>query len=150
MSDAGLSGEDAEPTRKLPLLHTPQREWCSFCGKRNTEVSYLVAGPGKSAICDECIGLCTDVIFEKTGKFPESSELATLRAAIAEAKVKVEWRPIESAPHATDILLWCGPGEPLEVGQASWGWRNEVASNMTFHGRAKMWLPLPAAPEAER
>ena len=27
-------------------------------------------------------------------------------------------------------------------------WRNEVASNMSYHGRATHWQPLPNAPEA--
>ena len=34
---------------------------CSFCGKPNTEVKKLVAGPG-IYICDECVGLCQEII----------------------------------------------------------------------------------------
>ncbi|WP_448623613.1 ClpX C4-type zinc finger protein [Geodermatophilus sp. URMC 64] len=34
---------------------------CSFCGKNNTEVERLVAGPGVF-ICDECVALCSQVI----------------------------------------------------------------------------------------
>jgi hypothetical protein len=33
---------------------------CSFCMKPNTEVSWLVAGPGVY-ICDECVALCGEV-----------------------------------------------------------------------------------------
>ena len=33
---------------------------CSFCMKPNTEVSWLVAGPGVY-ICDECVALCQEV-----------------------------------------------------------------------------------------
>jgi hypothetical protein len=36
---------------------------CSFCGKPNTEVERLVAGPGVY-ICDECVGLCNEVLGE--------------------------------------------------------------------------------------
>jgi hypothetical protein len=34
---------------------------CSFCGKTEHEVRKIVAGPNVW-ICDECIGLCNDVI----------------------------------------------------------------------------------------
>jgi hypothetical protein len=34
---------------------------CSFCGKPNTDVERLVAGPGVY-ICDGCVGLCGDVL----------------------------------------------------------------------------------------
>ena len=36
---------------------------CSFCGKNQTEVRKLVAGPDV-CICDECVILCTDIISE--------------------------------------------------------------------------------------
>ena len=34
---------------------------CSFCGKSEIEVKKLVAGP-KVYICNECIGICNQVI----------------------------------------------------------------------------------------
>jgi ATP-dependent Clp protease ATP-binding subunit ClpX len=37
---------------------------CSFCGKSQKEVKKLIAGPGVY-ICDECIGLCNDIIAEE-------------------------------------------------------------------------------------
>jgi ClpX C4-type zinc finger len=40
---------------------------CSFCGKANTEVASLVAGPGVY-ICDECVNLAGQVIAEKPAK----------------------------------------------------------------------------------
>lgn len=36
---------------------------CSFCGKRQDEVKKLIAGP-MVYICDECIGLCNEIIDE--------------------------------------------------------------------------------------
>jgi len=62
-----------------------------------------------------------------------------------------EWRPIETAPHETNVLLawldWSLPGLwRMEAGMASWGWRNEVASTMSKHGEATHWMPLPAPP----
>ena len=38
--------------------------YCSFCGKSQHEVRKLIAGP-RVFICDECIGLCTEIINEE-------------------------------------------------------------------------------------
>ncbi len=40
---------------------------CSFCGKSQKEVKKLIAGP-TVYICDECIGLCNDIINEEVEK----------------------------------------------------------------------------------
>ena len=37
---------------------------CSFCGKAQTEVKTLIAGPGVF-ICDECVQLCQAIIDKK-------------------------------------------------------------------------------------
>ena len=37
---------------------------CSFCGKAQTEVKTLIAGPGVF-ICDECVQLCQLIIAKK-------------------------------------------------------------------------------------
>ena len=37
---------------------------CSFCGKAQTEVKTLIAGPGVF-ICDECVRLCQSIIAKK-------------------------------------------------------------------------------------
>jgi len=42
---------------------------CSFCGKKQHEVQKLIAGP-MSFICNECIGLCVDIIKEDNKKYP--------------------------------------------------------------------------------
>lgn len=41
--------------------------FCSFCGKKQTEVAKLIAGPAVY-ICDECIRLCGEIIDEETEK----------------------------------------------------------------------------------
>ena len=46
---------------------------CSFCGKPNTDVKKLIAGPG-IFICDECVGLCEDII--KTELSADEAEAA--------------------------------------------------------------------------
>lgn len=44
---------------------------CNFCGKSQKQVKKLIAGPGVY-ICDECIGLCNEIIEEE---FPVQSDL---------------------------------------------------------------------------
>ncbi len=40
---------------------------CSFCGKSQKDVKKLIAGP-TVYICDECIGLCNDIIAEESDR----------------------------------------------------------------------------------
>ncbi|WP_415950593.1 ATP-dependent Clp protease ATP-binding subunit ClpX [Streptomyces sp. KLOTTS4A1] len=39
---------------------------CTFCGKSQKSVRRLIAGPGGICICDECVGLCNELIAEET------------------------------------------------------------------------------------
>ncbi len=59
---------------------------CSFCGKSQKEVKKLIAGP-TVYICDECIGLCNDIIAEEiekeeqtygTSAIPKPAEIKTV------------------------------------------------------------------------
>ena len=43
---------------------------CSFCAKPNSEVAKVIAGPGVY-ICNECVGLCHDIIQAEQHKPPE-------------------------------------------------------------------------------
>jgi len=45
---------------------------CSFCGKSQKEVKKLIAGP-TVYICDECIGLCNDIIAEEKDRESETN-----------------------------------------------------------------------------
>lgn len=45
-----------------------ERHYCSFCGKRDDEVTMLIAGPGRVFICDGCVGLCADMVRDKAPK----------------------------------------------------------------------------------
>jgi hypothetical protein len=38
---------------------------CSFCGKTQHEVEELIAGPPSMFVCDECVGLCNDILDDK-------------------------------------------------------------------------------------
>ena len=53
MSDSGSLGDGGK------LL------FCSFCGKNQNEVRRLIAGTSVY-ICDECVDLCNDIIYEET------------------------------------------------------------------------------------
>ncbi len=41
---------------------------CSFCGKPQEQVQRLIAGPNRVYICNQCIGLCNDIIAEEKAK----------------------------------------------------------------------------------
>lgn len=38
---------------------------CSFCGKSQEQVRKLIAGPNDTCICDECVGLCSEIVEEE-------------------------------------------------------------------------------------
>jgi hypothetical protein len=62
-----------------------------------------------------------------------------------------EWQPIETAPHDTLVLLFSFSDGKQEVGYASSGSRRKlsdgsIVSNMSWHGHATHWMPLPPPP----
>ncbi|MGN0316739.1 MAG: ATP-dependent Clp protease ATP-binding subunit ClpX [Lachnospira sp.] len=38
---------------------------CSFCNKTQDQVRKLIAGPNGAYICDECVGICSDILDEE-------------------------------------------------------------------------------------
>ena len=46
---------------KLALQLRPGPLRCSFCGKTDSEVSKLIAGPGVH-VCDVCVGVCNRIL----------------------------------------------------------------------------------------
>ncbi len=52
---------------------------CSFCGKSQREVQKLIAGP-TVYICDECIGLCGNIIDEEVEREQRANTLADVPA----------------------------------------------------------------------
>ena len=96
---------------------------CSFCGKSQKEVKKLIAGP-TVYICDECIGLCNDIIaeevaredsFSTTGPLPKPMEIKSIldeyvigqeRAKkILSVAVHNHYKRIESRVAADDVEL---------------------------------------------
>lgn len=60
--------EEKAPTKRARRT-TPKRGYgsqyrCSFCGKQQDEVQRLIAGPGGVYICNECVGLCNEILAE--------------------------------------------------------------------------------------
>ncbi len=60
-----LPDEEDVTAEKKP----PDDKHCSFCGKLDTSVAKLVAGPTVH-ICNECVGLCEDIIAEELAQNP--------------------------------------------------------------------------------
>lgn len=96
---------------------------CSFCGKSQKEVKKLIAGP-TVYICDECIGLCNDIIAEEVdrdetfatgGPLPKPQEIKAIldeyvigqdRAKkVLSVAVHNHYKRIESRVAADDVEL---------------------------------------------
>ena len=55
---------------------------CSFCGKPEEQVRKLIAGPEGVYICDECVGICSEIIDDEFNIYEEdaySSEINLLK-----------------------------------------------------------------------
>jgi len=77
--NAPANQTEANTSTQLQLL------CCSFCGKNQREVKRLIAGP-TVYICDECIGLCNDIIAEEIDREE--------RAGVLRAKLPGEVRAL--------------------------------------------------------
>ena len=64
-----------------------------------------------------------------------------------------QWQDIATAPHDTDVLLFCpdlgvqSNRARIELGPYSTGRRVGNTSSMSFHSWATHWMPLPNPPE---
>lgn len=119
-------GPMSSPTTSTPeVLAT-----CSFCHKPNTQVKKLVAGPGVY-ICDECVGLCQDII---TADIP--AEEASARRDAFENRPAPEIlqllpalaRTVESVE--ADLRRWVSR---LRAGGTSW---DEIAARLGIEPEA--------------
>jgi ATP-dependent Clp protease ATP-binding subunit ClpX len=104
---------------------------CSFCGKSQTEVKTLVAGPGVF-ICDECVQLCRSVIAKKAtaqevpgSLLPENAPTEKLLKTLAGyngafASVDAGMQDIVDILREREVS-WAAIGEALAVSrQAAW------------------------------
>lgn len=51
---------------------------CSFCGKTDEQVRKMIAGPDGAYICDECVGICSEIIEEEVLTEIEDSDTINL------------------------------------------------------------------------
>ena len=70
---------------------------CSFCGKAQSEVVQLIAGPGVY-ICNECVGLCDQILHESMG------EAARSKREKSEELPPYLTRPVKSKKVLTNTL----------------------------------------------
>ncbi len=105
---------------------------CSFCGKAQTEVKTLVAGPGVF-ICDECVHLCRQIIKQKRkptthempSLLPDHAPTETLLKSLAAHNGAFE-RIDAGMQDIADILRerevsWAAIGQALAISrQAAW------------------------------
>ena len=103
--------------------------YCSFCLKVQHEVAKLIAGPGFIFICDECVGLCDDVLADRPlrSKTPKLDDIPSER-------LLTQLKPIEQTLQGKGNQLqavvetlrkrevsWAAIGEALGVSrQSAW------------------------------
>ena len=57
---------------------------CGFCGKQGNEVAVLIAAPS-THICDECVGICMEIVAEKQATADVSDAVTILTEFVASA-----------------------------------------------------------------
>lgn len=50
---------------------------CSFCGKQNSEVMKLIAGP-QGIICDECVQVCVRILITEHPEWRDRLDLSPI------------------------------------------------------------------------
>jgi ATP-dependent Clp protease ATP-binding subunit ClpX len=110
----------------------PRLFHCSFCGKPQTEVVKLIAGPGVF-ICNECVALCVPIVAEPPNEAPDPEKIITperaptdtLIAALGHHNSAFEnidrgMQDIVDVLRERDVS-WAAVGEALGVSrQAAW------------------------------
>jgi hypothetical protein len=118
----------------MPQAKTAKRLYrCSFCGKAQTEVKALIAGPGVF-ICDECVHLCRQIIKKERKPatqqvpnplLPDYASTETLLKTLAGyngafERIDVGMQDIADILRERDVS-WATIGQALTVSrQAAW------------------------------
>jgi ATP-dependent Clp protease ATP-binding subunit ClpX len=103
---------------------------CSFCLKPTTDVQKMVAGPGVF-ICNECVGLCVELIDNKPADPPNMAarerelsdeDLLAILPKIEAAGAQAERRLAVQVRHARDRgITWTRIGAALDMTrQSAW------------------------------
>ena len=77
---------------------------CSFCGKYSSEVERMIAGPGVY-ICNECVELCNDVLYDEPSYRGEHSSRPNSRKASAPVPQQEIPRPEEIKKVLDDYVI---------------------------------------------
>ncbi len=119
----------------MPQANSTKRLYrCSFCGKAQTEVKTLVAGPGVF-ICDECVHLCEKIIKKEKRKpttqkapnplLPDNAPTETLLNTLtgyngAFERIDTAMQDVADILRERDVS-WAAIGQALSVSrQAAW------------------------------
>jgi hypothetical protein len=93
-------------------------------------------------ICERLFHSGHDAAFDRKTDYTPDTATDAIMALIG-------WRPIESAPHGVEVLLYCpfqgcvSNRERIELDYASHG---DVGRH-SYHSWATHWMPLPHPPE---
>jgi len=118
---------------EVTVTETPPRLFhCSFCGKPQTEVAKLIAGPGVF-ICNECVALCLPILGEEPNKPADPAKIHTPESLATDKLVSLLTgynrgfeRIDQGMQDVVDVLRarevsWAAIGEALGVSrQAAW------------------------------
>jgi ATP-dependent Clp protease ATP-binding subunit ClpX len=131
MRDRKVEAKARKKAEKALGLKLPKTLHCSFCGKPQTVVEKLIAGPG-CFICNECVKLCNDII---ANTYVPDAAGAGFKPLERPTEELLEWMPsVDFAAEANRNFLqslvetlrgrevsWAVIGEKLGVSrQAAW------------------------------
>lgn len=74
MSDAARNQAEQAPAASAGGSLPTKNLYCSFCFKSQHEVKRLISGPFSIFICDECVGLCNEIIARRPRSPSKSSK----------------------------------------------------------------------------
>ncbi len=99
---------------------------CSFCGKDNSEVSKLIAGP-KAHICDACVGICNTILQATPSSFSgwesmtDEQLLDSLRPCMATVEATRQVLQTQVNALRARGISWAAIGASLSISrQAAW------------------------------
>jgi hypothetical protein len=90
------------PTGRGEAVEKDNRLKCSFCGKNQDQVKKLIAGPGVY-ICDECVGLCDEILDETVEVVGSSSTVTALDLHSAGPKRHQLPHPLKTVPEVVIV-----------------------------------------------
>lgn len=125
--DLILDQERQRPSRPIKPPQRAQLAHCSFCGKAQSEVRKLVAGPGVY-ICDACFRLGQQTLAdgaETTAQHPMANDVDALLGQLRQAKATFDQLNETLLPSIGKLreqdISWARIGEALGMSrQAAW------------------------------